>query len=220
MFGRDAGGGGGADREARTSLGDPERPAAAPRSRTEPAARGPRAPVPRAVASQKGFDFGLEALAALRESHPSVRAIVAGDGDDRESLVALAAELGVADAVEFTGWVEPVDVPALMARSSMVVMPSRYEPFGLVALEAAQHARPLVGFEIEGLAEAVPPGAGVLVPPEDVPALTEALTAVVDDPAGARSMGEAGRRYVTDDGPWQRHLDAYEELFTELVRIP
>ena len=106
-----------------------------------------------------------------------------------------------------------------MARSTVVVMPSRFEPFGLVALEAAQNARPLVGFAIEGLVEAVAPGAGLLVPPEDVPALTEALAAVVDDPGRARAMGEAGHRHAVDDGPWQRHLDAYEELFTELVRI-
>jgi glycogen(starch) synthase len=169
------------------------------------------------VTPQKGFDFGLEALAALRETRPGLRAIVAGDGPDLESVVAFAAELGVADAVEFTGWVDPADVPALMARATVVVMPSRFEPFGLVALEAAQNSRPLVGFDIDGLGEAVAPGAGVLVPPEDVPALTEALAAVVDHPARAREMGEAGHRHAVDDGPWQRHLDAYEALYAELA---
>lgn len=169
------------------------------------------------LSRQKGFDLGLEALARLRESRPRLRAIVAGDGAELSPLREQARALSMEEVVEFTGWVAPSDVPALIARSTVVMMPSRFEPYGLVAVEAAQNGRPLVGFAVDGLVEAVAAGAGTLVAAGDVGALAAAAAALLDDPERADRMGEAGRAAALSPSPWQRHIDQYEELFGRLI---
>jgi glycogen(starch) synthase len=172
------------------------------------------------VVEQKGFDIGMRAFAALRKTRPELRAMVAGDGPELGPLRRLAAELGLEDAVEFHSWVAPADVPALMARASLVMMPSRFEPYGLVALEAAQNARPLVGFAVGGLVEAVAPGAGILVAPGDEAALARAAGELLDDPERIREMGAAARRAALSSVRWERHLDEYEAVFERVVASP
>lgn len=143
------------------------------------------------VVESKGFDVVLLALTLL----PGVRFILAGDGNARASLEALAAKLGVADRVEFRGSVHPDDIPALMNEGDLVVMPSRWrEPFGLVAVQAAHMGRPLVASRTGGIPEIVVEGeTGLLVPVNDPESLAQAVRELLADPARARRMGAAAR---------------------------
>jgi glycogen(starch) synthase len=84
------------------------------------------------------------------------------------------------------------------------VLPSHYEPFGIVALEAAAAGTPLVTSNIGGLGEAVINGrTGVSCPPRDVAALAEAVRTVLDDPAAAQRRARAARERLTSDFDWQ-----------------
>ena len=89
------------------------------------------------VTEQKGFDTAIAAMPRVREAFPDAELMIAGDGDARRSLVELARRLNVSDCVHMAGWVPPEDVPGLIDRATLVLMPSRWEPFGLVALQAA-----------------------------------------------------------------------------------
>ena len=112
----------------------------------------------------KGHIVLLRAFAAARQELPELELEIAGQGPLAPALKALAAELGVADAVHFLGQVTPIQ--AAIERASAVVVPSMGEGFGMVALEAMERARPVIAARIGGLGELVRDGeTGVLVPP-------------------------------------------------------
>jgi len=166
----------------------------------------------------KGFDVALRALALLVDRFPQARLTIAGDGPERASLEALTAELGLSDQVEFLGRVHPDDSGALIAASAVVLMPSREETFGLVALEAAQQGRPIVASGVEGLAEVVADGqTGLLVPPGDAAAVAAAVAELLTDPRRRQRLGEGARARAAEVFSWERHLDAYETLYRRVA---
>jgi glycogen(starch) synthase len=167
---------------------------------------------------QKGFDLAITALAQLRPEHPDARLIVAGDGPERDRLIALACAIGVQDRVDFLGEVDREDVAALFRACTAVVMPSRFEGLPLVALEAAWAGRAVVAAESPGLADAVEPGAtALMVPAEDAAALAACLAGLLADPERASELGRnaralAERRYSLD-----RCVDEYEQLYFRVL---
>lgn len=171
------------------------------------------------LAEEKGFDLTLDAFALLRNSFPHARLTIAGDGPVRPALERQAAELGVTQSVHFVGWVAPDKVPALMNTATVVVMPSRHEGFGLVALEAALMARPIVATRVGGLPEVVAhQQTGLLVERDDSKALAEALSVLLADPQMAAQMGQAGRHRAQQMFRWDRCVDAYTALYRKLTK--
>jgi glycosyltransferase involved in cell wall biosynthesis len=140
----------------------------------------------------KAFDVLLRALPRL----PGVHAIIAGEGEERKALEALAAQLGVADRVLLPGWRE--DTAALLAGCDALACPSRQEPLGNVVVEAWSAARPVVAAAADGPKELIRPGEdGLLVPPEDAEALATSLRLVFENGSFSARLAEAGRaRYL------------------------
>ena len=164
--------------------------------------------------TEKGFDVALRALAAVRERLPAARMTIAGDGGQRPALERLAVQLDLETAVRFTGWVAPDDVPALINAHTVVLMPSRFESFGLVALQAAQMGRPVIGSCIPGLSEVVRDGeTGLLCPKDDAAAFAAAIASLVEQPVEAARMGRRARAHAQSAFPWDEHVTAYETLF-------
>jgi glycosyltransferase involved in cell wall biosynthesis len=93
---------------------------------------------------RKRIDYLLEAFARCRARFPDLTLTLAGDGGLREELEALAAGLGLADAVEFLGSVDPTEIPALMAAHDLFVHTSRHETFGVVVVEALAAGTPVL----------------------------------------------------------------------------
>jgi glycogen(starch) synthase len=167
--------------------------------------------------TQKGFDVALSAMAALKGRFPNARLIIAGDGPERSALERQASELNLTDAVEFIGWVAPDRVPVLINEATIVVMPSRWEGLPLVALEAGQLSRPVVATRISGLSELVQDRrTGLLVEPEDVTGLAEAIAFMLAHPETAARMGQALSTRVQELFSWQRCVDAYDEIYRKL----
>jgi glycogen(starch) synthase len=168
----------------------------------------------------KGFDLALTALASLAYRFPHIRLVIAGDGPARTELEKQADELGVSHLVDFVGWVTPENVPALMNGATVVVMPSRWEEaFGLVALEAALMARPVVATRVGGLPEVVVHGqTGLLVEKNDSRALGEAIAILLDDVELASKMGRAARSRAQEVFSLERHVDEYDGLYRQLVQ--
>ncbi|HZQ06439.1 MAG TPA: glycosyltransferase family 4 protein [Anaerolineae bacterium] len=166
---------------------------------------------------QKGFDLALAAFARVRERFPQAHLILAGDGPDRASLVAQSALLELDSSVEFRGWVPPLRVPELLNKATLVLMPSRFEPFGLVALQAAQMARPIIATRVDGLPEVVVNGeTGILLEPENVTALVNAIEFLLTHPEHAQELGHAARLRAQQCFPWDRFVDQFEELYSQL----
>lgn len=125
---------------------------------------------------QKAVDMLLPAFAAQERG----TLILAGDGEDRAALQEQARALGIEDRVHFLGVRH--DVPSLMKSADCFVLPSRWEGFGVVLAEAMAAGLPIVATHVDGISEVVEDGIqGILVPPEDVASLSEALRTMRTD---------------------------------------
>ena len=152
---------------------------------------------------RKGQDMLIKALPAVRALHPRARLLIVGDGPSRAELQRLAATLPDG-AVTFTGSVPEAELAAHHAAADVFAHPNRSrrlgleeEGFGLVFLEAAACARPVVAGDSGGSPEALQPDVtGLLVDGHDLESIVAALDELLGDPERARSMGQAGRQFV------------------------
>jgi glycosyltransferase involved in cell wall biosynthesis len=160
----------------------------------------------------------ISALAALRERHPGIRLVIAGDGPERERLEALAASSGVAGRVQFLGQLPHSEAVAAAREATVFVLPSVDEAFGVAYIEAMAGAVPALGCSGEaGPEEIAAAGGGLaLVPPRDPAALAERIHSLLIDPAGLEAMGRAARDTVRRSFTWERcgseTMDAYREV--------
>lgn len=170
----------------------------------------------------KGFHVALRAFANLAERWPAARLVIAGDGPDRENLQQLTSELGLQARVDFSGWVAPEQVPAAMSAATIVLMPSRWEePFGLVAVEAAQMGRPVIASAVGGLPEiVVDHQTGLLVPRDDPAALAAAIESLLRCPEKLRQFGAAARERARAEFTMERCAADYRQLYRSLIRPP
>lgn len=140
--------------------------------------------------------------------------VIAGDGPTRPELERQVSALGLTEMTDFLGWVSPEKTASLINKSTIVIMPSRIEPFGLVALETPFMARPIVATNVGGLKEVVSHGqTGLLFEPEDVSGLAEGVIALLKNPALAINMSETARRRAKEVFSFERHVYAYEQLY-------
>jgi glycosyltransferase involved in cell wall biosynthesis len=135
---------------------------------------------------EKGFDVLLRGLSKV----PTVDLVLIGDGVSRPILESLAVDLGVADRITWAGWTS--ERWTTKWNVDLLVVPSRVEGFGLVAVEAMLAGIPVIAARVGGLPEVVRDGeTGVLVPPEDPDALASAISALKADPGRLARMGLA-----------------------------
>lgn len=131
-----------------------------------------------------GIDAGLRALARLRESRPGLRVSIAGDGPERSALERLAGELGLRDAVTFTGRLTPAEIAALYRSADVVLNPSRVDNTPNALLEAMACGVPIVSTDAGGIPYLVSHGRTAwLAPVDDVAGLAEGLQHVLRDGA-------------------------------------
>jgi glycosyltransferase involved in cell wall biosynthesis len=171
----------------------------------------------------KGPGDLLEAVAGLPGEHRGTPVRLYGDGHLRPALEARARALGV-DAV-FMGHRPPAEVHADLARGGIFAGPSRrtaagaVEGLGTVFLEAAAHGLAVAAYRSGGVPEAVADGVtGLLAPEGDVPALSRALCALLDDPQLARRLGSAGRARVEQRFDIRHRTAELEALYDVLAR--
>jgi glycogen(starch) synthase len=171
------------------------------------------------LAPEKGIDVAITAFSFLVDRFPHARLTIAGNGPLRSDLEQQAIRQGIGHAVDFIGWVVPERVTSLINDYTMVLMPSREEPFGLVALEAALMARPVVATRVGGLPEVVVhEQTGLLVKNEDSRSLAEAAALLLSEPQIAMQFGQAARRRAQDVFSWEQHIAGYDALYRKLAQ--
>lgn len=162
----------------------------------------------------KGFDLLVDAVAQSTEIQ---RLHLIGDGPEREALEQQVEQLGLTDRVTLLGKRSPEEVQQLMAEADVVVMPSRREAFGIVALEAWVSGTPLVATSLGGPAGFVTDGVdGVLVDPEDTADLARAIDGVLADPSLASELAANGLESVKGY-TWERVADHYETIYRSVL---
>ncbi len=177
------------------------------------------------LVARKGHDLTIRAWPSVRSRVPGARLMIVGDGPDRARLEALARNLGVADAVTFTGVVSGEDLPAHFAAGDVFAMPNRVrwcglddEALGAVFLQAAAVGRAVVAGDAGGAGEAIVDGVtGHLTDGHDHQALADMLVRLLADPAYASRLGSAGARRIQDAYTWQRMANRLHDLLQELA---
>jgi len=170
------------------------------------------------LAPQKGQRHLVEAMPLLLERVPRAHAAIAGGGDLEEFLRDLALELRVSEHVHVLG--PRQDVPALMQALDVFAMPSIWEGFGLVLLEAMAAARPVVASHVATIPEVVVDGeTGLLVPAGDEVALADALAQLADDPQLAQRLGQAGQDRLRRRFSIDKMVGDTELLYRELLGL-
>lgn len=198
-----------ADRTARTSR-------AVTRAVLGVAESAPLAVTVARLTEQKGHHDLLAAVPSVLAAVPDARFVWIGDGPLEHSLRDAVRASGLEDVVRLQPRHE--DVPALLAASDVVVLPSRFEGLPLVALEAMAAGRPVVGTAVVGLDETIRDGrTGRIVPVGDVRALAAALIAVLADPVTGRAWGEAGRSWQRTTFTAQQMVAGTAEIYRELL---
>ncbi|ETW22425.1 glycosyltransferase family 4 protein [Mycobacterium gastri] len=168
---------------------------------------------------EKGVHDAIAALPRIRRAHPGTTLTVAGEGTQRDWLVGQARKHRVLKATKFVGHLDHIELLAVLHRADAAVFPSHYEPFGLVALEAAAAGAPLVTSNIGGLGEAVINGVtGISCPPRDLAALATAVCAVFADPAAAQQRARAARDRLTSDFDWGTVADETAQVYLAAKR--
>jgi glycosyltransferase involved in cell wall biosynthesis len=168
----------------------------------------------------KGLWVLVDAMAELRETLPDVRLSIVGSGDDVAPLQKRAADLGIADLIDWHGEVRHEDLPDHYRRAGVAVLPSltESESFGMTLIEAMAAGCPVVGSRVGGIPFVVRDGVdGLLVPPGEPSALAGALASVLTDPGRCATLGEAGRRAAVDRWSWPRQEDAMIGLLTDVA---
>jgi glycosyltransferase involved in cell wall biosynthesis len=163
----------------------------------------------------KGLAYLIDAYAALLERRPGLELVVIGqlrEGPTRQKL----ADLGLAERVIFVSDLTDEEVAEHYASATICVTPSLYEGFGLPAAEAMSCAAPVVVTDGGALPEVVG-DAGVIVPRADASALTEAISALLDDPARRSILGAAGRERARATFSWEVAARSYETVLRDAI---
>ncbi|MDH6548725.1 glycosyltransferase [Streptomyces sp. SAI-041] len=203
---------------------DPVRFAPVAGARRDPSASRRLLTVGRLV-PRKGFDRAIRALAAV----PDAELLVAGGPEpalllaepETERLCSIARECGVADRVTLLGGVSRTRMPALMSEADLVLSVPRYEPFGIVPVEAMACGTPVVATAVGGQLDTVADGVtGVLVPPDEDHDLGATVRELLDDPDRLARYGVAGRRRVLARYTWDRVADGVTRVYGAVSSVP
>jgi glycosyltransferase involved in cell wall biosynthesis len=161
----------------------------------------------------KGLGMFVRAAARVAERHPEARFAIFGTGSESGGLRALAHTCGVADRLEFPGY---VPAPDALAQLRVFVLCSYMETSGIALLEAMAAGVPAVASAVGGIPENAPPGTVSLVPPGDAAALAGAIDRLLSDPGQAAEQARAARVRVEREGSARSMTEAVYNLYRRL----
>ena len=170
------------------------------------------------VQYEKGFQVLASAMARLRGRVPGVRCLIAGRGTYLADLQSQVDVLGVNDLVHLAGFVPDEDLRSLLHRAACVVIPSLYEPFGIVALEAMAAGAPTIVARTGGLAEIVDgTDAGLVFEPGNADDLAAQIEKVLTDPAVGAGLQAAAAALVTSTYTWDAIAASTLEVYASAL---
>jgi glycosyltransferase involved in cell wall biosynthesis len=167
---------------------------------------------------QKAHERFLLAAAEVHGRRPDVRFLVVGDGVLRAELERRTTELGLDAVVRFTG--QRSDVPLLLHRVDLLAFSSDWEGLSIAALEALAAGVPVVSTPVEGMAELLRRGAGVVVADRRPQSLAGAMLELLDDEDRRATMGCIGRRLIEQELSPPAMVGAYTAVYRRLLQAP
>jgi glycogen(starch) synthase len=163
---------------------------------------------------EKGVNVLIGAVPKILSAHPNAKFIVVGEGYSKEGLSNLTKSLKVDRKVYFTGYISDDEIKGLLGLADLQVVPSIYEPFGIVCLEGMASGLPVVASDTGGLSEIVEDGVtGLKVPPDNSEAIAYAVNRLLADGALRRSMAKRARERAVEKFSWKAIADLTKKLY-------
>lgn len=171
---------------------------------------------------QKGVEYLIRAFFYIKEKFPDISLKIAGDGSYLSYLMRLTTNLLISDKVQFLGFKNENELAGLYQKAMVVVVPSVYEPFGMVALEAMACARPVVASRQGGLKELINNQAtGFLAEPENYLDLAQYIMSLLADKGLRQQIGRSAYKYASDEKfKWSTIAGQYCSYYEELIKTP
>jgi glycosyltransferase involved in cell wall biosynthesis len=172
------------------------------------------------LVEQKGVDSLIKAFGNLSRDRPNLMLCVVGDGPMKPYLHRLSLKLNITDKILWFNYVPHDIIPYLYASSTVFVLPSSIEPLGIAILEAMASGKPVISTKVGGIPDIISDGVnGILVEPNNVPALESALRILLSKEKLATRMGEEGRRLAERKFSWEiigkKIVSIYEQAIHE-----
>jgi glycosyltransferase involved in cell wall biosynthesis len=173
------------------------------------------------LASNKGLNLLGKSFASLQKDYPDLTvAIIGEDAGHKEEMLREVRALGIADKVKLVGWVEDERLLASAYKDTAVlVLPSEYEAFGLVLLEAMAQGTPVIASRVGGMPGVVEEGKnGLLFQSGNAEELSQSIRKILDRPEDARRMGAYGRDTTVPLHTWERVVSSLETIYQDVIR--
>ena len=167
---------------------------------------------------QKGVDSLIKAIPLIASRHRNVKFLISGDGWSRGYLEDLAKRTGFGNRIRFLGFIPDSELPKLIASADVLVVPSIYEPFGIVALEGMAAGTPVVAANVGGLAEIIEhEKTGVLVYPGNPESIAWGVNRVLSDPGFSRWITENAKNKVKEVYSWNAIAEKTVALYERII---
>jgi glycosyltransferase involved in cell wall biosynthesis len=178
---------------------------------------------------RKGIETLVRAVGQSKlRGNKNIKLVIGGgsrpdqsDGKERDRIEGIVAELGMSDFTSFPGRLGDDILPAYYAAADVCVVPSHYEPFGLVAIEAMASGTPVVASDVGGLQfTVIPEETGLLAPPKDEVAFAAAIDRILSNPEWRNQLGLAARERVEQKFSWDGVAHQLSDLYIKLLKEP
>ena len=177
---------------------------------------------------RKGIETVVRAVGKSQMRDQNLKLVIGGgsrpgqsDGIERDRIEKIVGEVGLRDITTFPGRLGDDTLPSYYAAADVCVVPSHYEPFGLVAIEAMASQTPVVASDVGGLQyTVVPEETGLLAPPKDDTAFAVAIDRILANPEWAKELGKKARVRVEKQFSWDGVASQLGELYTHLLEEP
>lgn len=171
------------------------------------------------LSHEKGIDLLLRAMPKILSILPDTKLLIVGDGREKTSLVDLAFELNISDSIIWAGLQPKEALENYYAQMDIVAIPSRFEGFGLTAIEAMSYSIPVIASRVDGLMEVIEDQeSGILVNPEDPSALADTIITLLQDPEQRRQLGQNGYKRVKATFAYNIYQKIIVEMYTNLLK--
>jgi glycogen(starch) synthase len=167
---------------------------------------------------QKGIEYFIRAIRLIARRHPEAKYVIVGEGWSRDLLEAEARNSGHADKIRFTGFASDIEVINLMTSADVLVVPSIYEPFGIVALEGMATGVPVVASQVGGLAEVIDhERTGIFVYPRSPESIAWGIDRILSDPDHAKWLTENAKEKLHKAYSWEAVAMKTVEVYRKVV---
>lgn len=166
------------------------------------------------LVKKKGVNYLIDAVFDVVKKSPDVKFVIVGDGPERESIMKLARKLKVSNNIALTGFIPSKDLARYYSACDIFILPSLYEQFGLVLVEAMACGKPVISTKVGAIPEVVDDGkTGLLVEPKNPRQLAGAIIKLANDKDLRRKMGRDGRRRAKTKYDWDTVVEEYLEIY-------